>query len=164
MTPDMASNTKPAPQREKPFPRRCARCRQLTVHPVAIPYRSEILHDGRLHMVEVPQLTVPRCQNCGELSFDNRAEDQIDEVFRAQLRLLTPEQIRTNRQTLGLTPRELETRLGVEDGLVAAWEAGLRIQSRVQDNMLRLYYSLPQVRSFLAQDTHLPDFGTCVVQ
>jgi DNA-binding transcriptional regulator YiaG len=83
------------------------------------------------------------------LIFDNWADDQINHVFRLQAHLLTPEQIRANRTALGLSQEELAARLGVDVDLLRRWEDDMRIQSRVQDNLLRLYFALPQVRSAL---------------
>jgi len=146
----------------KPFPRVCARCRTKTVWPVTIPYRASVRYEGQLHDVEVPQLVVPRCETCGELQFDNYADEQITQALRAQLHLLTPEQIQKNRTALGLKPEELAGRLGVELDLLIQWEKGLMIQSRVQDNLLRLYFALPQVRSVLSSVDSCVEVGTAV--
>ena len=36
---------------------------------------------------------------------------------------------------------------------ICRWESGGLIQSRAMDNLLRVYFSLPQVRKFLARGT-----------
>jgi hypothetical protein len=123
----------------------------------------EMRHDDRLHTVQIPQLRVPRCGNCGELVFSNDACDQIYAAFRAQLHLLTPEQIRTHRRTLGLTEKELADRLKVSEELVVGWEEGRRIQSGAIDCLLRGYFGVPQLRAFLAGMQHNPDSNTCAV-
>jgi DNA-binding transcriptional regulator YiaG len=146
----------------KPFPRVCARCRTRTVWPVTIPYRASIRFDGQPYEVEVPQLVVPRCETCGELHFDNYADEQITQALRAQLRLLAPEQIQTNRTTLGQSREELAARLGVEPDTLRRWEEGLLFPSRVQDNPLRLYFALPQVRSVLSGAETGLDVGAAV--
>jgi DNA-binding transcriptional regulator YiaG len=146
----------------KPFPRSCARCRTKTVWPVTIPYRASFRYEGQAHDVDVPQLVVPRCQTCGELHFDNYADEQITQAFRVKLRLLTPEQMRTNRSTLGLSREELAARLGVEVELLRKWEEGLLIQTRMQDNLLRVYFALPQVRSVLSGTDLGLDVGAAV--
>jgi hypothetical protein len=69
---------------EKPFPWRCPKCRQLTVTRVSMPYSCQRTHDGRVVTVEVPNLTVPRCSNCGEVVFDYPADEQIGTAFRTQ--------------------------------------------------------------------------------
>ncbi len=72
----------PGPQPAgKPFPRWCDSCRKNTVWPVQFPFCSQIRHDGVLHSVDTPELVVPRCQECGELYFDNHAEEQVSSAF-----------------------------------------------------------------------------------
>ena len=146
----------------KPFPRSCARCRTKTVWPVTIPYRTAVSYEGQTHDVEVPGLVVPRCQTCGELHLDAYADEQITRAFRAKMRLLTPEQTRANRTALGMTEEELASRLGVEAELLRKWEEGTRIPSRMQDNLLRLYFALPQVRSVLSGTGVGADVGASV--
>ncbi len=142
------------------FPWRCQRCRKKEVRPVVIPYRTQVRHDGVLVTVEVPALTVPRCALCGELLFDDRANDQMSAALRAQLNLLTPEQIQANRTALGLNPRELAAQLGMPDDAIEQLEEGLRVQSRALDNLLRLYFAVPQARSALVAAGQSPEFGT----
>src|SRR5436305_1302548 len=84
----------------KPFPWRCLACRRREVYPATVPYHTEYLHDGCLHPIDIPELTVPRCRACGELIFDNGADEQILRAVRARLHLLGPEQIRANRLAL----------------------------------------------------------------
>ena len=74
----LSDETKPA---EKPFPWRCPKCRQPTVNRVTIPYRCQRSHNGRVVAVEIPDLAVPRCSNCGELVFDYAADEQIRAAY-----------------------------------------------------------------------------------
>src|SRR5580692_4051315 len=108
----------------KPFPRYCDVCRKKTIWPVTIPYTSQIRHEGVLHSVVTPALVVPRCQQCGQLVFDNDAEAQVSQAFRVQLHLLLPEQIHANRLALGLEVAQLASRLGVPADSLANWEEG----------------------------------------
>jgi hypothetical protein len=59
----------------RPFPWRCPGCGKKQVRPASVSHTSEIKHDGRLYVVEVPELRVPRCEACGELVFDNAADE-----------------------------------------------------------------------------------------
>jgi ribosomal protein L37AE/L43A len=77
----MSNEKQPA---EKPFPWRCPKCRQLTVNRVTMPYRCQRTRDGRVVTVEVPNLAVPRCPNCGEVVFDYSAHEQIRAALRPQ--------------------------------------------------------------------------------
>lgn len=145
-----------------PFPWRCHRCRQKEVRPVEIPYRTQVRHDGQLQTVDIASLTVPRCAKCGELLFDNTANDQISAALRAQLHLLTPEQVRVNRTALGLSQEELSARLGMPPETILQVEERLLIQSRALDKLLRLFFAFPQVRSVLGQAEHNQDIGAAV--
>jgi hypothetical protein len=80
------------PARGRPFPWHCPRCRQKQVQPAVIPYACEMTYEGKLYKVEVPRLTVPRCGNCGELVFTYETEEQIQQVFRQQVRRREPPQ------------------------------------------------------------------------
>jgi putative zinc finger/helix-turn-helix YgiT family protein len=139
------------------------KCRQRDVYPATIPYTAEVNHDGRLYEVQVPALEIPRCRSCGELVFTNRVDEQITAALRAQLRLLTPEQIRESRKALGLLQQELAERLGVAEATISRWETGMLIQSRAMDNLLRAYFALPQLRAALRGKEQDPAFGTEVL-
>lgn len=160
MMPDQSATLEP---KSKPFPWHCPRCRRKEVRPAVIPYRTEVCHDGRLHTVEMQQLTVPRCGHCGELVFGNQACQQIEQAVRAQLHLLSPEQIRVNREQLGLSRRELAERLRVSEELVEQWEEGLMIPSGLADRSLRGCFAVPAYRKALADMSQDPNLGEIVV-
>ena len=69
---------------KKPFPWRCPKCRQPTVTRVTMPYRCQRTHNGHVVIVEVPNLAVPRCSNCGEVVFNYAADEQIRAALRTQ--------------------------------------------------------------------------------
>ncbi len=106
MTPEKTTTTESPTSQGKPFPWRCPECGKREVRPATVRHTSEIKHDGRHYTVEVPRLRVPRCSACGELVFDNEADDQIAQALRQQLGLLSGEQIRKNREDLGLSQRK----------------------------------------------------------
>jgi hypothetical protein len=49
-----------------------------------MPYRCQRTHNGCIVPLEVPNLAVPRCSNCGEAVFDYFADEQIRTAFRIQ--------------------------------------------------------------------------------
>jgi putative zinc finger/helix-turn-helix YgiT family protein len=158
----MKRAAKPRSERQRgdrPFPWPCPACLEGQVRPVVIPYTANIKHDGVLHSVHLPEFEVPRCQACGELVFTNHADEQISNALRARLRLLTPEQIRAARKALGLEQKELATRLGVAKETISRWETGALIQSRAMDNLLRLFFHLPEVRKALRGEDQDPSLG-----
>jgi putative zinc finger/helix-turn-helix YgiT family protein len=143
--------------KEKPFPWKCGHCREKAVHRSTIEYSTKIEYEGRTYTVTLPDLEVPRCQNCGRLILDSPANRRIDDAFRQQLGLLQPEEIRRNRQALNLTQRELAAHLGIAEATLSRWETGGQIQQRSLDRLLRLYFGLPAVRAALATEGGLGD-------
>ena len=148
MTPDSTTNES-RKRHGRPFPWRCFNCLKEEVYPATTPYAADVKHDGRLHHIEIPELTIPKCRACGEVVFNYDADDQIMAALRSHLNLLTPEQIKAGRKALGLKSKELARRLGVADATVSRWEKKMMIQSRAMDNLLRAYFAVPEVRAFL---------------
>jgi len=144
---------------DRPFPWKCPACLKQEVVPARIPYPAEIKYDGALHSVPVPNLEIPRCRSCGELLFNDHADEQINEALRSQLRLLSPTQISLRRVSLGLNPSELAKKLGVGEETICRWENGAFIQTRAMDNLLRLYFALPKVREVLRGEDQDPALG-----
>jgi putative zinc finger/helix-turn-helix YgiT family protein len=125
-----------------------------------MPYAVDVKHDGQSYHLEIPALKIPRCRACGELVFSNNVDDQILQALRAHLRLLTPEQIRGGRETLGLKSKELAETLGVAAETISRWERGGVIQSRAMDNFLRVFFAVPKVREVLRGAEQDPNLGT----
>ena len=159
MTSEQVNSSKKVTEKSKPFPWRCLECGKKEVWPAVVSHTSEIRHDGRLYTVKVPKLRVPRCKACGELIFENEADEQIASALREQLGLLSPEEIRGNRDKLGLSQRELAEHLGVAMETISRWENGVLIPSRAMDRYLRLYFTVPAVRSALISSSMIPSLG-----
>src|SRR6187401_3532944 len=128
----------------KPYPWRCPRCLEKAVSLVAMPYRAKGSHDGRAFEIEIPEVRIPKCSQCGELVFSNSVDEQITHALRSHLKLLEPEQIRDARQRLNLNLAELADRLGTDEQSLARWEEGLVLQSRAMDNLMRVFFALPE--------------------
>ena len=82
MTSDTNSSASAATSR--PFPWHCPRCRKKEVRRATVEYRCQRVEGGVPVTVAIPDLSVPRCDNCGELVFDYVAEAQINEAFHAR--------------------------------------------------------------------------------
>jgi putative zinc finger/helix-turn-helix YgiT family protein len=135
----------------------------MSVHHEIISYTANVKHDGVLHVIAIPALEVPKCHSCGELIFDDHVDDQINAALRSYLNILTPLQIRTARETLELKPSELAEKLGVAEVTISRWETGALIQSRAMDNLMRVYFAVPQVREVLNGKAQDPGLGIEVV-
>jgi putative zinc finger/helix-turn-helix YgiT family protein len=78
------------------------------------------------------------------------ANDQIDDALRELVGLLTPDDIRQHREALGLTQRQLANQLGIAEATLSRWETGGQIQQQAMDNLLRVFYTIGDVRSALS--------------
>jgi putative zinc finger/helix-turn-helix YgiT family protein len=133
----------------KPFPWKCRTCRKVAVAQVTIPYTTEVQHDGRTYSVQLPALEVLRCSECGAIVLDDAANARISEAFRYEAGLLTPAQIRQQREALGLTQKRLACLLDVSESTLSRWETGIQIQQRAMDKLLRAFFDLPEFRRYL---------------
>ena len=138
---------------KKPFPWTCSKCRQKALVPAIVDYSVDVGHDGRRYHVKVDGLNTPKCKNCGLVSPDREAHEQVTLAFLHQAGLLTPEQIRANREALKLTQVQFAAALGIAEATVSRWENGVQIQQRSLDNLLRLFFGVPKARSLLIQGT-----------
>ncbi len=132
------------------------------MRPATVRHTSQIKHDGRLHSVEIPKLRIPRCGACGELLFDNDADEQISLALREQLGLLSGDQIRKNREDLGLSQRLLAEHLGVAVETISRWENSALTQTRAMDRYLRVYFGVPAARAALVGQPDASNLGTHV--
>jgi putative zinc finger/helix-turn-helix YgiT family protein len=144
----------------RPFPWPCPNCLTATVVPTVIEYTAKVKHDGIVHELHFPSLEVPRCRTCGETVITTAVDKRFNEALRSRLRLLTPIQIRTGTEELGLQQQELAQRLGIAGETITRWTDGTLIQSRAMDNLLRLFFALPQVRDVLRGANQDPHLGT----
>jgi putative zinc finger/helix-turn-helix YgiT family protein len=145
---------------ERPFPWRCRHCGKDEVIMTTTCYAAEVRHDGRLYTFTIPHLDIPVCQACGEKVFTEQVDDQINATLRSHLRLLTPDQIRAALDRIGMMQKEAADRLGIAEATLSRWLTETQIQSRAMDNLLRVFFALPEVRAVL-QGTHQdPNLGT----
>jgi putative zinc finger/helix-turn-helix YgiT family protein len=147
----------------KPFPWKCGACRSRSVVPTTVNYTTEIEHDGRAYSVTVADLEVLRCQQCGEMILDDAANRRISETFRNQLGILTPGQIRQNRESLRLTQKQLAGLMGIAEATLSRWETGSQVQQRALDKLLRLCFACDSARELLADEDRLAQLGTSAV-
>ena len=149
--------------KELPFPWPCSKCHQQMVERDTQPYCTDVQYDGRTYTIEVPEFHVPRCKNCGTMVLDDRANDQITDALHRQVGLLTPAQIRKNREALGLKQRDFASLLGVGESTVSRWETGAQIQQRSLDKLMRLCFAIPEARDALADKDQLATLGSDLV-
>lgn len=115
--------------------------------------------------VEVP---VETCRDCGERVQGAEAEKIRHERVCQYLGVLTPEEVRNVRGSLGLSREEMSDLTGIGSASIARWELGTLIQNRAYDHYVRLL-RLPGTREKLEtltgnlrHPTNLPDLQ-CLV-
>jgi len=129
------------------------------VFPTSIAYQAEVQQDGQLYTFGIPQLQIPICRHCGEKVFTLAVDEQINRALRTHLQLLTPEEIQTALERVGISPKELADRLGIEESTFTCWLGDGKIQSKAMDNLLRAFFAFPTVRAALNGTTQDPHLG-----
>jgi DNA-binding transcriptional regulator YiaG len=128
-----------------------------------ISYDTEVRHDGRLYTFTVPALEIPICQACGEKVFTENVDDQINAALRSHLRLLAPQEMRAALARVNMTQKEAADRMGVAEETLSRWLSETQIQSRAMDNLMRVFFAFPQVRTALTANAQDPQLGTADV-
>lgn len=136
---------------DRPFPWRCGNCGERQVYRSATDYKTTIKYDQQSYEVELSNLELPTCTNCGQVVFDDKAGGQIDRALRQRVGLLQPDQIRAGRLQLGLHEKEFAAQLGVSEESLRRWEIGIQLQPRAVDREIRLFFEFPSVRDALSQ-------------
>jgi len=89
------------------------------------------------------------CGDCAEEFMSSRESRRLEKILTDHRRevdsLLTSDQIRTIRTSLGFSQKALANILGVGEKNFARYETGRVTQSRVTDHLLRVIYEYPFV-------------------
>lgn len=143
--------------------RRCHVCGQRTLRRVRRPFEYEKSHDGRPPVtIRIPDLEVIACVNpdchpehpSDTILHDDDAARRIDIETYRQLGLLTPEEIRTQREKLGLSQQEMQELLGLGGNSLSRWENGRIYQARSMDKLMRIFFGVSEAREFVQ---HVPE-------
>jgi len=159
MAPEQSKSRKRPHAADRPFPWRCRHCGTKEVAMTTTEYTVDVQHDGRLYTLTVPDLNIPACGACGEKVFSEQVDRQVNEALRAHLKLLSPAQIREAIGRLDLSQKEFAQRLGIAEATLSRWLNETQIQSRSMDNLLRVFFALPQVRTVLCGESQDPELG-----
>jgi len=131
------------------YPWKCRSCGQQLLNPKKVDYSTEMEHDGRAYSFAISDLSILECDACGERVLPDDSLQLVLDELRRKAGLLTPTEIREKRKQLGLTQEQLASHLGVAKETVSRWETGGQIQQRGFDKLLRVYFSVPEARSYL---------------
>ena len=114
----------------KPSHRKCMYCRERAVALTTIPvYTTALEHDGRKYHVSIADLHVLKCERCGAIVLDDSANERLDQALRSEAGILSPAEIRQNRETLGLTRQQLADLLRISMFTLTRWESGRKSSS-----------------------------------
>ena len=137
----------------RPFPWKCRTCGEQRVNPsVVADYSTDLEHDGRSYHVSLPDLRVLQCEACGVVVLPDESHRRLSIALRTEAGLLTPADIKRNRDRFGLTQKQLADLIQVAESTVSRWETGAQLHQRAMDQLLRLFFDVPAVREYLQQN------------
>ena len=116
----------------------CPDCRLGRLRSVRDEYEHHFVYEGRKYCVALRQLSIIRCDRCGEISLDQEALAALLDAEYHHLDLLLPREIASARQRIGLSQRKCAELLGTGIATLSRWEKGHVRQSRSMDNLLRM--------------------------
>lgn len=137
---------------------RCGGCFVETEIQQIIPIGEE----GETFTVMVPAL---KCDACGEVITDHRAEVARHAGACRHLGLLTPEEVREVRAALGMTRKQFAQSFAIPPASMERWENGRLMQNKSMDMLLRAI-RMPGVALALdlqASDAAAKPFGENVI-
>ena len=130
--------------------RKCPNCRERRVAEIRERYDVSVEHDGRLYEISIPDLTVLKCEACGNRVLPNVADDRVSDAIRDVAGLLTPVDMSSKRVALNLSQKELADLINIPEPIYARWESGGLLQQRHSDLLLRSVFAVPELRRYLS--------------
>ncbi len=116
----------------------CPTCCKGRMHPRRVTERFPYEVDGETTLVVAENVPVHVCEKCGEqLSGPEAARLRHEAICRA-LGLLTPAEIRSIRERLGLTQKQFTRMTRIGEATICRWESGRLLQNPAMDRYLRL--------------------------
>jgi HTH-type transcriptional regulator/antitoxin MqsA len=106
------------------------------------------------------EAVLPQCVSCGESFLSSEEADDLQKRAAAAIReqegLLSPQQIRSIRERLGLTQTQFENLLGAGPKTVVRWEKGTVFQNGATDTLLRILSAVPGAVRYAAHLRGVP--------
>ena len=159
MRPNQPKKQKRPVASERPFPWKCRHCGKQEVVMATTDHEARVRHDGRLHVFTIANLQLPICGSCDEKVFTEKVDRQVSAALRSHLNLLAPDQIRQAIKRVNMPQKEIAQRSGIAEATLSRWLNETQIQSRSMDNLLRVFFGFPQVRSALCGASQDPQLG-----
>lgn len=131
------------------YPAKCGECGGAVTAS-----HDDVTFEVRGESIRVPGIEHGACELCGEEYFSLESTERLQtEAIRRSKEargLLSPEEIRALRRSLGLTQIAFEDLLGVGPKTVVRWEKGTVYQSATADRLMRLIRARGDVAGVLA--------------
>ena len=119
------------------LPRKCPNCREKRVAEIRERYDVTVEYDARHYEISIPDLTLLKCEACGNRVLPDAADDSVSDAIRVAAGLLTPIDMSSKRFGLALTQKDLADLINIPESICARWESGGLIQQRHSDLLLR---------------------------
>lgn len=100
-------------------------------------YSCKNLHDGILQDIFVKDMPAYKCDECGEVCFDNHSSEAMSQALRDFIGLLSPTEIKTSLRLRNSTTKALCLATGIPSERVSRILRGLWIQSEADDALMR---------------------------
>ncbi|MBO6514246.1 MAG: helix-turn-helix domain-containing protein [Phycisphaerales bacterium] len=149
--------------KQNPIPSRCPSCLANAMQQARTTVTSVVKYESAKHTVVAENCPVFVCGDCGEQLYYSETFEIIDRQFRSNIGILLAEEIKKNRNALGLTQVELAAKIRISPESISRWEKGHIRQSRSSDLLLRLFFGLPDVRTCVHAAASDFNFGREVV-
>jgi putative zinc finger/helix-turn-helix YgiT family protein len=133
---------------EKRVPK-CQGCGKPLERRFATPRVEKMKYDGARHEVLIEGMPHWQCDRCEITLTDDESDTVVQDCLRRHIGLLTAEEIREARTSLGLTQSQLAELIRCAAESLSRWENGAILQSRSYDRLLRLFFHLPIARDLL---------------
>lgn len=129
--------------------RKCPNCRERRVAEIRERYDVTVEHDGRHYEISIPDLTLLKCEACGNRVLPDAADDLVSDAIRDAAGLLSPLEMTSKRLGLNLSQKDLADLINIPEPIYARWESGGLIQQRHSDLLLRSLFAVPELRRYL---------------
>lgn len=117
---------------------------------------ADVLYKVRGEAISVQGIEHYRCSSCGEEEFNAAQSEALrnsaHETYRALHGLLSPEEIKSIRDSFGLTQEEFEKVADFGKTTMSRWENGFVMQSSPANTLLRVFKKRPAVFLDLAKE------------
>jgi putative zinc finger/helix-turn-helix YgiT family protein len=124
--------------------KRCPVCGKGKLELRTITDRFEDVVDGEEKKFAVPDVPVEVCNVCGEIFYGPEAARKRHSYLCRELDIPTPEEIKSLRESLGLSQKEFADRTGLGIATISRWERGRLLPTREHRKLLRSLKDAPE--------------------